>query len=446
MIFPTDHRWKELERGTKFSFLIVVLIYLVVATIGYFKPGPGEKDRQVYAWVSSNYELGLIAAKGYNLSALGVTSTVYLGECQVYIMAPPIYHILLTGVYALSGQDWRSLRLGPVFFDLIYLYGCLALAVKFFKGRQRSWLLFFALTPMILIFSAWNDLRGTTMGILIIAYLCFTNYLESGKIRWVVWSGVIYLFAFWIDYAAFSIVPAILLQILFHPGLTLRKRTEGFAIFSGFVIISTIISFVHFAALPGGVDWFTAHLAERFSNHRPGTGGGSTYSIQDFAARQMIRFATHYTPISVFLAGWAFVLALGKLVRRQIVPVPQNGYVTVDPYITLLVLFTWGIPNQSGIQVAYIHPLFMYYFTGFFAFAPVLGLASISERFKSTSLRQFIVSATLVGFLLLSVGRSVFNLTGGSLFDLVMGVNSPSAELYTVEQLKDFTCHSWQLK
>lgn len=446
MIFPTTERWKDLERSTRIGFVLVVLIYLTVAIVGYFKRGPDEKDRQVYAWVSSNYELGLDVAKGYNLSKGGILTGVTIGDCSVYIMAPPLYHILLTGVFSLSNQDWRALRLGPIFYGLIYIYACLALAIKFFRGQQRSWLLFFALTPMILIFSAWNDLRGVTMGIIIISYLCFTNYLESGKLHWVVWSGVFYLLAFWTDYMAFSIVPAMSLQALFHPGLTRRERGAGLAIFTGFVAFGGLASLIHIAALPGGLAWFVERIAERFSNRRPEEVGGGTYSPLDFIVQQSIRFTTHYTPISIFLAGWAFLVALTRLLKRKMTAPPQNGYVPVNPLIAMLVIFTWGIPSQLGIQVAYIHRLFMYYFTGFFAFAPVLGLNFLGNKIRSPFLRQRMVTATLVIFLIISVGRSVFNLSGGSLYDIVKGISSESAELFTVEELREYTCQNWQTK
>ena len=425
--------------------LVVVCIYLLVATIGYFKPGPGEKDRQVYAWVSSNYELGLLAAKGYNLSAVGITTSVQLKNCQVYIMAPPVYHILLTGVYAISGQNWRALRLGPIFFGLVFLYACLALAVKFFQGQQRNWLLFFALTPMVLIFSVWNDLRGTTMGIVIISYLCLVNYLETGELRWVIWSAVFFLLAFWIDYMAFSIVPAMLLQVLLHPGLTSRERVVGFSILVGSIGLAALAAFAHFATLPGGVDWFITRFAERYSNRRPEISGG-TYSILDFISRQSIRFVTHFTPISIILAGWAFLAAIYKLMRRKLVSEAYNGYVKVNPYIALLVFFTWGVPSQLGIQVAYIHPLFMYYFITFFAFAPVVGLDLISEKMRTLPTKKIFITAVLAGFMLISVVRSVFNLTGGSLYDMATGVKTPPAEIYTIEQLQQYTCRSWMLK
>jgi uncharacterized membrane protein YhaH (DUF805 family) len=222
MIFPTNQRWKDLERSTKISFLLVVLIFLAVSTVGYFRLGPMEKDRQVYAWASSFVELGLKESRGHSLSSVGILTGASLGECQAYIMAPPLYHLVLAGIFSISGQDWQALRLGTILYGLIFLYACLALAVKFFQGGQRSWLLFFSLTPMVLIFSTWNDTYGTAMGFLVISFLCFTNFLESGESRWGVWSGAFYVLAFWHSYISISIVPAMLLLVLFHPGLTRR--------------------------------------------------------------------------------------------------------------------------------------------------------------------------------------------------------------------------------
>jgi hypothetical protein len=116
----------------------------------------------------------------------------------------------------------------------------------------------------------------------------------------------------------------------------------------------------------------------------------------------------------------------------------------VNPLVALLVFFTWGVPIQLGIQVAYIHPLMMYYFTTFFAFAPVVGLTSLSKKIKLSSLRQLFVTVTLVAFLLMSVGRSVYNLRGGSLYDLMTGKKSEPAELFTIEELRTYTCRSLQ--
>ncbi len=447
MVFPTQQRWKDLERSTKISLLLVVLIYLAVATVGYFKAGPNEKDRQVFAWASSTAEIGLLNTRAYNISSGGILTGAKWGDCEAYIMAPPLYHLLLAGIYALSGGQWQPLRLGTIFYGLVFLYACLALAVKFFRGAQRNWLLFFALTPMMLIFSVWNDTYGTPMGILVLAYLCLVNNLERGKLRRAVWSGVQYMLSFWHSYISISVVPAILLQTLLHPGLTRRERLSGGAIFVLFVGLAGLVSLVHIAALPEAVEWFFARLGTRFSNVRPGEDPGVRYSLVDFLTRQAIRFTTHFTPISLFLAGWAMILALFKLLLRKIPLQPgEAGHFSVDPLVVVLVLFTWGVPMQLGIQVAYIHPLMMYYFVTFFAFASVVGLALLSTQFKFPSLRKGFVIATLVLFTLMSVGRSVYNLRGGSLYDLAKGVKSEKAELFTIEELLQFTCMDLGLK
>ena len=192
------------------------------------------------------------------------------------------------------------------------------------------------------------------------------------------------------------------------------------------------------------VQWFFDRLATRFTNTHPDQDSGAIYSLAEFLRSQAVRFTTHYTPISIFLAGWAFFLAVFKLIQRKIDSQPQNGYIAVDPLVVLLVFFTWGVPIQLGIQNAYIHRLMMYYFIAFFTFAPVVGLNSLSKKIKSSSLRQLFVTVTLVAFMLISVGRSAYNLSGGSLYDLMTGIKSEPAELFTIEQLREYTCRSLQ--
>lgn len=446
MIFSTNQNWKDLERSTKISFLLVVLIYLMVSMVGYFKPGPTDKDRQVYAWASSTVEIGLMETRGYNLSNKGILTGTSWRGCQAYVMAPPLYHLVLAGIFSISGQHWRSLRIGTILYGLIFLYACLALAVKFFQGKQRSWLLFFALTPMVLIFSVWTDTNCTPMGFLIISYLCLTNFLETGKLRHGIWSGAFYVLAFWHSYISISIVPAMLIQLMFHPGLTYRERRFGFGIFAGFVAFGGLISLAHIFALPGSMEWFFNRLAERFSDNVPEVLGGGTYTLLNFFIKQAIRLTTHYTPISIILVSWAFIIAFVKVIRRKVLANKPNGHVAVDPLIALIVFFSWGVPMQLGIQVAYIHPLMLYYFIAFFTFGSVIGLDLLTNNIKSSFLRQFFVTSVLILFLSMSIARSIYNFKGGSLYDIWHGVNTEKGELLTIEELREYTCKELHLK
>ena len=101
---------------------------------------------------------------------------------------------------------------------------------------------------------------------------------------------------------------------------------------------------------------------------------------------------------------------------------------------------------QLGIQVAYIHPLMLYYFIAFFTFGSVIGLDLLTNNIKSSFLRQFFVTSVLILFLSMSIARSIYNFKGGSLYDIWHGVNTEKGELLTIEELREYTCKELHLK
>ncbi|MFZ5878875.1 MAG: hypothetical protein ACOY0R_05880 [Chloroflexota bacterium] len=441
MIWPTKVKWQELERSTKISFIVVILLYTGMAMIGWFKPGASWKDAQVFAWASSHYELGLDVTRGFNLSAEGIESGVQMGDCEVYVMAPPLYHLFLSGVYAVGNQSWQVLRIGPFVYGLIYLYASLALAAKYLKGQARSWLLLFTLSPMILIFSAWNDQLAITLGFAVLAYLCVTNYLETAETKWLAWAGVIYLLGFWNSYIILSILPSVFVHLLLHPGLTWRQRISGISVFFGFVLAGALVSAAHIAQLPDSLQWFVDRIAYRFSNREADTSGGGSISLASFFIREAGRYVTHFSPISILLS----LAALGEVILRwvrergQAARQPQ-GLQTVGTGALLLVFLSWGLPSQAGIQVAYIHPIMMYYSTVFLAFGSVLGLQWLADKIKQPGTRTLVVRLTVLAFLVFSLTRSVFNLTGGSLSAIVTGVPEKPAKTFGLDELRQYTC------
>ncbi|HEU4713586.1 MAG TPA: glycosyltransferase family 39 protein [Pyrinomonadaceae bacterium] len=415
MIWPTSQSWSQLDRRLKTNVVITLAIFLAIAFTSFLEPGPKRKDMMNLEWVRAHAELGLRVTKGYNLSkkwSLSPTQ-ISLGQHNVYVSAPPLEPLLCTAFYVALGHNWRAMRLAPILLGIIYLYGCFALAVKYLEGAARSWLMYFALSPMILIYSTYLGTDASNLGLLLLSYLCITNYLETSTIRWMAWAGIFYLLAFWISYMAFCIVPPILIQLLFRRGLPWPVRRQALLSWLAIVAIGFVVPVIHLAFLPGALQWAADRAGTRLS---VSTGGsfGPDVSLLGFVVRQVVRFVTHYTPVSVALALIALPLALTKLLK------PAGEMSRPCAQVSTRALFfqflAWGMPaGILAVNHAFIHPFSVYYFALFFAFSSVLALEWAKEKIQSPVWRQRLVVATLASFLVISLARSLYAIAGGSL-------------------------------
>jgi hypothetical protein len=416
LIWPSALCWGDLERPVRTSVLVALALYLLVVAAGFFKPGPTRKDMMMFEFARAHVELGVAGSRGFNLSTKWSTSPseVRMGERNVYVSAPPLYPLLCAATYKLGGQEWRALRLAPMLLGLLYLYSCLALACKCLRGAARGWLMYLALSPMILIYATDLEINCGHLGLAVLSYLCFMNYLETARSRWMLGAGALYLVAFWSSFIAFSILPAMFVQLLLHRGLKPRERRRGAFLWLGAVGLGFAVTLVHLALLPGALEWAASRITERTSTSlEPGAAHAITPSA--FIVRQGIRLATHYTPVCVLLAAGALVFAVREVWKATAARTSDRPQ-PVRPTAVLLQFLTWGLPSGVvAVNLAYVHPHYLYYFAVFFAFGSALGLQWIAERVTSTSVRNAVVGGVLGLFLLLTLSRSVFAAAGGSL-------------------------------
>jgi hypothetical protein len=336
------------------------------------------------------------------------------------VSAPPLEPLLATAIYEISGQHWRAVRVAPVLLGLVYLCSCVGLGIKYLTGRAQTWFLYFALSPMILIYSSQPEVNAGNLGLLVLSYACCTTYLETGVRRWMIWAGVWYLLGFWISYMAFSIVPPMLMQLWLDRGLPGHRRKEAALLWLGFVAAGFCGAAAHLAFLPGAMRWALGRAMFRFS----ASAGGVTAAdipLATFVGRQTIRMVTHYTPICVALAAVSLLIAVGSRrlwagVRRE------DGSYSVNPATVLVQLFLWGVPaGVLAINHAYIHPFSLYYFAIFMAYGSALALQWIGESTKRPAAWRIVGRSTVAVFLVLSIGRSIYSISGGSLPALVGG-------------------------
>lgn len=415
MIWPTSQSWSQLDRPLKINAVIALTIFLAVAFTSFLEPGPKRKDMMNLEWVRAHAELGLGVTKGYNLSKKWSLSPtpISLGQHQVYVSAPPLQPLLCTAFYVVSGHNWRAMRLAPILLGILYLYGCFALAIKYLEGAARSWLMYFALSPMILIYSTYLGTDASNLGLLLLSYLCITNYLETANLRWMAWAGIFYLLAFSISYMAFSIVPPILIQLVFHRGLPWPARRRALLSWLAIITVAFVVPLIHLAFLPGALQWAAERAATRLS---VSTGGdfGPDVSLPGFVVRQVVRLVTYYTPVSVALALIALPLALTRFLKPACeTSAPCSQVSTRALFFQFL---AWGMPaGVLAVNHAYIHPFSVYYFALFFAFSSVLALEWARENIHSPTRRQRFVAATLASFLVISLARSLYAIAGGAL-------------------------------
>jgi 4-amino-4-deoxy-L-arabinose transferase-like glycosyltransferase len=370
----------------------------------------------LFEWVRAHAGQGLKVTKGYNLSTKWslAPSQVKRGTHNVYVSAPPLEPLLAAAVYTLCGQHFSAVRVAPVLLGLVYLYSCVILGIKYLTRRAQVWLLYFVLSPMLLIYSSQLEINASNLGFLVLAYVCCTNYLETGARRWMMWAGLSYLLGFWISYMAFAVVPPILIQLWLDRGFPWSRRRQALLLWMGFVAVGFCGAAAHLALLPGAVSWALGRAMHRFSASSGGV-TGADISLVAFVVRQTIRMVTHYTPICVVLAGVSLLIAVRRRKpwsgsRRE------DGSCSVSPAAVLFQVFFWGVPaGVLAINHAYVHPFSLYYFAIFMAFGSALGLDWITEWGKHVRGRRILANGVVAVFLTLSIGRSLFTLTGGSL-------------------------------
>jgi hypothetical protein len=414
--------WHSAGQRLQLDMLITLVTYLSVSAVGVCRPGPLRKDMVMLEWARAHVELGLGVTKGYNLSTKWAVapSEVNLGTRNVYLSAPPLQTLFSAAAYRLCSLNWRVLRLVPVLLGLVYLLSCVIVSIKYLDGPARSWLLYFSLSPMILINSTVIDVNAGNLGLLVLSYVCFTKYLETGEQRWIICAGLSYLLAFWISYVALSVVPPMLAQAAIDRGLPWERRRRAVLFGFGFVALGVGGAVAHLVLLPGALTWVVTRAVYRFS---VSTGGvtRTQISLWSFVVRQSIRMVTHYTPICVVLGGMSLLILVGRRKAWSARKMQDESYV-VSSGVVLSQFFLWGLPfGALAVNNAYIHPVSLYYFAIFMAYGSAFALDWITDGAGHMRAKRIFGHWVVAVFLVLSIGRSVFTISGGSLPALVAG-------------------------
>ena len=205
-----------------------------------------------------------------------------------------------------------------------------------------------------------------------------------------------------------------LLQLILQRGVTRPLKWRGALVGAGFVTVGFAAVVLHLALLPGALAGAVGRALTRFSTSFD-KASGTVVPVDGFVIRQGVRLLTHFTPISVVLAALALLLAVVRTSRRR-AEATNDGPPHVNAESVLLQSLLWGLPFGVGaVNLSFIHPVLLYYFTVFFALGSALGLAALQPYLVSPAARRALVFVVITAFLSLSVGRSLFAFTGGSL-------------------------------
>src|SRR5262249_55180255 len=295
-----------------------------------------------------------------------------------------------------------------------YLYACFVLAIKYLDGPGRSWLMYFCLSPMVLVYSTYLGTDVSNLGVLLLSYLCFANYLETGRMRWMIWAGGLYLVAFWTSYIAFSAIPPILVQLLLHRRLSAVDKRRAVLAWTVTIVLGFAVVGIHLLLLPGALQWALGRAVARSATSVEAGSETAPISLASFAIRQTVRMVTHYTPVCVVLAPIAAALALHSGLRRHNSADAANE--RVGPLAVAAQFLAWGIPfGILAMNLAYIHPFSIYYFAVFFAFGSTLTLQFAARRVVAAGQRRILVISTIGLFLVFSLTRSFYSIAGGAL-------------------------------
>ena len=110
----------------------------------------------------------------------------------------------------------------------------------------------------------------------------------------------------------------------------------------------------------------------------------------------------------------------GRKPRRRVGS--EDRLAGVKPGTVLLQFLAWGFPfGVLAVNYAYVHVFSLYYFSVFMAYGSALALDRITGSARRVRYRRIIGSGLVTVFLVLSIGRSLFTMSGGSLPALVEG-------------------------
>ncbi len=417
-LWPTKIDSNEVEQNVWIALFVILIIYFISVVIALMQPGPTWKDLQVFTWMKSNAVYGLSFTKGYNISLQSApiyTEVLFDEQHKVYVGMPPIFMIIGSVIYSFLGGHYITARLVHVLFDILMFYSVFIFALRLFKPEIIVYVLFFTISPMILIYATHQDANTAQIGLSVLCYLCFINFLESKNMKWLIATSILFFIGFWTTYLMFSILPGMLLQLWYTKKFDFLLKRKGILILIliGTLSILSIITYLSF--LPNGLDWLVYRFQVRLSdNIMPSGNYKGEIDIFKYVIWQLIKLITYFSPICIVLSILG-VICLTKDNKRTIndsKKVFENSNLLLQ---VLFVLFTWGIPFNLMINGAYNHSFSLYYFAPFFSFSSAIGLKYLTVEIKKDSLKKIVSAGILCFFILFSFSRSTLKISGGSL-------------------------------
>ncbi len=419
-LWPSNQKWQSLEQSLRRSFLSACAILALASVIGILRSGPTQRDLMLEEMVKAHIEQGLTGTKGFNVATRWLTTKtdVFLNGHPVYASSPPLYSLVSIPLYVAMGNNWRAIRMTPVILAFIYLYGVFILAVSSLRMKRRYLLVLFALSPMILIYATELEINTGTVGLALLCYVCILEFLKNYRLGWILWAALFYLLAFWTSYLAASVSLPILAQLLLHPELPRSKRLSSALLWVAFVVLGVGLAVLHLSLIPGALSDVLPRITLRFSGHLEAE-KVNMIPFTSFVLRQTVRVLTHFTPIELLLALVAVVRSIvvfgSALIRRRQLDTQEGLLNAIN-----VQLFSWGFPfGVIAINVAYIHPHTLHYFSPFFAFGSMVGLDWLLQKLRSEKARGVAALTTVVIFIILSFARTAYTVSGQGLPELL---------------------------
>ncbi len=448
-LWPLDIYWRDLGRGARLAFVFALAVYMSVSGIKLAMDKPYVKEVQILQLVENHSRFGFAYTRGFNLYSveeqtyeeLGVESRVRLNlggvpfdrnpELTAYISCPPLFPIIATVVYDLTGRNWRVVKSLLVLFGLIVLYCFLPVTARFFVGTTQVYALLFSLTPFSLMHHYYSDinLNSLVLGLSFLSYLIFIRFLETVNYRWLYLFGAVFLINVWTSFFALSIVPTLFLHLFLEKRLAPEMKVRAFLAVLAFLLVIACSLVYYYSLLPGALERLVARVVARISGVKDIPVGEQYGSIpfKLFLSRLVIRMNTHFSPIAFFLGFSGLVLSGIQLMKKQ--GIVRGGTDTLNVHFVNVMVFLWGLP--AGVLLysgSYVHPYFIYYFSLFFTVSSAIALAKMQDSFAQGSFRfstQLLYSIPVL-FLVMSVSRSVVKLLNLSLVDLFLDGRVPS--------------------
>lgn len=442
-LWPISLFWGDMPKVTRITFICIVTLYLIVASIKLFDSVPHIKELQILQIVENHSELGFSFTKGYNLYSesdyrhrgvfglddrwglnLGGVPFDDKGEYKVYISCTPGFVILSTIVYDIMGGNWRVIKVLLILFGVLVLYGFLLLALKYFEGNHQIYFLILTLTPFTLMHYYYSDinLNSFGLGLTILSYLAFLRFIETQRFWWLISAGIIFFINVWSSFFTLCIVPVIIIHLL------LDKRLSGKLKLNTTIVLTLILGVtlgtiaIYYANLSGeALSRLSGRVIERVS-------GGNNISIAEetgripwglFFSRLVIRLNTHFNPIAFLLGFYGLLLSIYHVfLKNRTGPLFRQDTVANKDFVNIM-FFVLGLPASVILMSgSYVHPYFIYYLSMFFTFSSTIGLISINKYLTHNRYKKLIIWATLSVFGVISVVRSILKLLGMSLIDL----------------------------